>query len=679
MIIDNIYNTTFDPTTFEEAHSPSYLDFTVPYGDRIVSDTNRTDSEYKLEITLVDDEIRYFKEMLEHSRIHHLSFGEVDGYYYITKMEVNWTKMKNGYLLTSYNLNCLHVSDSPYFKLSFFKSFQTTDWAMTEPCHITIPLDQTSKRSYIPDWYYAEHQNMLPPNIARGGAYFNTVDGFVAQNTSVVTYSTDYSINGEGCSIKTVTNGSSSGEGVKAYTSFIPVLGGQAYSFAVNIYGISGKVVSRINFYDSANNVVGTSTSAYTDLDGTEQTIEQENIVAPLGSVFVTLYIFTVSTAQAITFYTGKWIFNQGSSVVDGYMDTYGNVGTLGIYKDPVNQVQFKGDKSLFYYGGNQYIKSGEDDLGVDNGCAYIQGSLNSPTKIGEIVDDLGNSFVSISDGFNYVTNDDIKLKRGMFKSQLSLNNNEIIIPYGKNYVELKESPNDLTLTNKQIIVVTKNNGTYGHLIAYSATTPLEEYTDIAYSGTNVTERTHLNSPGFIHYTPGQNRAYITGCNGVETHDLHKFNAYTGRNYLAWTTNTPLQIPAPLFTKTGTWVDGSGYTETASTSAYLTLQKILKGGDYDIYALIGNTNGTTSPITFHFDIDSVNQGNVTQSSTYRVIYLGNHNLTPTSHAFKFAPTACADTCRFRLYYMLLVPTSGPDSPHETIMSALSDSTQAYEN
>lgn len=678
MIIDNIYTTTFDPTTFEEAHSPSYLDFTVPYGDRIVSDTNRTDSEYKLEITLVDDEIRYFKEMLEHSRIHHLSFGEVDGFYYITKMEVNWTKMKNGYLLTSYNLNCLHISDSPYFQLSFFKSFQTTDWAMTEPCHITIPLDQTSKRSYIPDWYYAEHQNMLPPNIARGGAYYNSVDGFIAHNVSTVTYSTAYSINDEGCSIETVTGGSSANEGVRYSPSLILVQPGNGYSFGVNVYGTSGTVVSQVYWCDINNSVISESRSATTTLDGTEQTIKQENIVAPVGSVYANLYIIT-DTTQNIIFYTGKWIFNQGSTLVDGYMDTYGNVGTLGIYKDPVNQVQFKGDKSLFYYGGNQYIKSGNDDLGVDNGCAYIQGSLNSPTKIGEIVDDLGNSFVSISDGFNYVTNDDIKLKRGMFKSQLSLNNNEIIIPYGKNYVELKESPNTYTLSTKRLVIITKNVEEYGTLIL-NWDDPLTIINDsLIHPG--VQNRLHLNSPGFIHYSPGEERCYVTGCTGMETHPISGFNPFSTRNYIGWTTRTPKLITWGIFTKSGTWADSTLYTETTSNSAYLTITKnMLKGGDYDIYCLITNANGATTPMEFKFYLDTIDQGTVSVSPNYsRVVFLGNHNLTPTNHTFKFAPTVCGDTYRFRFYYLLLVPTSGPDSPHETIMSALSDSTQAYEN
>lgn len=143
----NTYQLTYDPMGLTESITPAYAEQQVPYGENIVYDKDSIITEYAFDMILVGDEINDVNGMLEQSRLCHMDFDEMHGFFYVTKFDKSWVKMIDSLRVVSYTLSGYYLGHRPYLKLTWFRNHHKTDFNVPTLNETLIPADYVTRVS----------------------------------------------------------------------------------------------------------------------------------------------------------------------------------------------------------------------------------------------------------------------------------------------------------------------------------------------------------------------------------------------------------------------------------------------------------------------------------------------------------------------------------------------------
>jgi len=143
----NTYQLTYDPMGLSESYTPDFSEQQVPFGDNIVYDKHSVMVEYSFDMVLLNDEINDITGMLEQSRLCHMDFDEMHGFFYVKKFDKTWVKMIDDVRIASYTVDGYYLGHRPYLKLSWFHNHHKTDYAVPVLNETLVPVDYVSRIS----------------------------------------------------------------------------------------------------------------------------------------------------------------------------------------------------------------------------------------------------------------------------------------------------------------------------------------------------------------------------------------------------------------------------------------------------------------------------------------------------------------------------------------------------
>lgn len=165
-----------DPINISE-DEPSFNKVTaVPYSKSVISDYRTSDVSEEWEIVLegkqqIDDVLG----MLKQSKIVHLLFDDINRFYYVDNVGVDWSKRMVNFRRMGLKLKLYRLSTKQKFKLSYFKNVQRSDFIKVTG-QSPIPLPEA----------FVDNVNTTP-NFSRTG-YFGGINCFLDPVSPVTFY-----------------------------------------------------------------------------------------------------------------------------------------------------------------------------------------------------------------------------------------------------------------------------------------------------------------------------------------------------------------------------------------------------------------------------------------------------------------------------------------------------------
>lgn len=155
----NGYEVRYGVTNLDTSYSPDAQITKIPYKDRIISDEQTFDQTFSFELVLANEEIDAVTGMLQMSRIIHLDYSTLNGFFYVTGWEESWIKdmPQNNLRLVTYKVDGYYLGKSRYVNINYFSNYQRTDWPLECPSLVTLVSEDVDRINQTPDYLRFGH------------------------------------------------------------------------------------------------------------------------------------------------------------------------------------------------------------------------------------------------------------------------------------------------------------------------------------------------------------------------------------------------------------------------------------------------------------------------------------------------------------------------------------------